>query len=78
MNPFLRFMKKLSLLFGRGRFRSELEEEMAFHRGRRAIDHQGGKTFELGDNVGQAVKPGELWGQSRLSNFTIVETEKHS
>ena len=33
MNPFLRFVKKLSLLFGRGRFRSELEEEMAFHRG---------------------------------------------
>jgi hypothetical protein len=32
MNPFLRFMKKLSLLFGRGRFLSELEEEMAFHR----------------------------------------------
>lgn len=33
MNPFLRFMKKLSLLFGRRRFLSELEEEMAFHRG---------------------------------------------
>jgi macrolide transport system ATP-binding/permease protein len=32
MNPFLRFMKKLSLLFGRGRFLSELEEEMTFHR----------------------------------------------
>jgi len=26
-------MKKLSLLFGRGRFLSELEEEMAFHCG---------------------------------------------
>ena len=25
-------MKKLSILFGRGRFASELEEEMAFHR----------------------------------------------
>ena len=37
MNPFLRFMKKLSPLFGRGRFRSDLELEMAFHRGRRAI-----------------------------------------
>ena len=33
MNPFLRFMKKLSLRFGRRRFLSELEEEMAFHRG---------------------------------------------
>jgi hypothetical protein len=32
-----------------------------------AIDHRGGKTFELGDNVGQAVKPGELWGQGRTS-----------
>jgi hypothetical protein len=45
MNPFLRFMKKLSLLFGRGRFRSELEEEMAFHRGRRAIDHPEGRAL---------------------------------
>lgn len=54
MNPFLRFMKKLSLLFGRGRFLSEPEEEMAFHRGRRAIDHRGGKSFDLGDDVGQA------------------------
>ena len=27
MNLFLRFVKKLSLLFGRGRFLSELEEE---------------------------------------------------
>ena len=33
-----------------------------------AIDHRGGKIFELGDNVGQAVKPGELWGQGRTSS----------
>ncbi len=45
MSTFIRFMKKLSLLFGRGRFLSEPEEEMAFHRGRRAIDHRGGKTL---------------------------------
>ena len=32
-----------------------------------AIDHRGGKTLELGDNVGQAVKPGELWRQGRTS-----------
>jgi macrolide transport system ATP-binding/permease protein len=32
MSPLTRFMKKLSILFGRGRFGSELEEEMAFHR----------------------------------------------
>src|ERR1700685_1154976 len=32
MNPITRFMKKLSILFGRERFVSELDEEMAFHR----------------------------------------------
>ncbi|HEY4765959.1 MAG TPA: ABC transporter permease [Candidatus Sulfotelmatobacter sp.] len=32
MNPITRFMKKLSILFGRERFASELDEEMAFHR----------------------------------------------
>jgi hypothetical protein len=32
-----------------------------------AIDHRRGKTFELGDNVGLAVKPGELWGQGRTA-----------
>jgi predicted permease len=31
MNPFTRFVKKLSILVGRGRFLSELDEEMAFH-----------------------------------------------
>ena len=28
-----------------------------------AIDERGGKTLDLGDNVGQAVEPGELWRQ---------------
>jgi macrolide transport system ATP-binding/permease protein len=32
MNALSRFAKKVSLLFGRQRFRNELEEEMAFHR----------------------------------------------
>jgi macrolide transport system ATP-binding/permease protein len=32
MNPFSRFVKKLSILFGRARFHSDLDEEMAFHR----------------------------------------------
>jgi macrolide transport system ATP-binding/permease protein len=32
MNPVTIFMRKLSLLFRRNRFRSELDEEMAFHR----------------------------------------------
>ena len=32
MNPLSRFMRKLSLLLGRGKFRRELDEEMAFHR----------------------------------------------
>ncbi|HEY6293916.1 MAG TPA: ABC transporter permease [Terriglobia bacterium] len=32
MNAFIRLVKKLSILFSRGRFHSELDEEMAFHR----------------------------------------------
>lgn len=32
MNAFITFAKKLSILFSRGRFHSELDEEMAFHR----------------------------------------------
>lgn len=32
MNSIARFIKKLSLLFGRSRFRRDLDEEMAFHR----------------------------------------------
>ena len=32
MNPIARFVKKLSILFGGGRFANELDEEMAFHR----------------------------------------------
>ena len=32
MNPFTFFVNKLSLLFGRDRFRNELDEEMSFHR----------------------------------------------
>jgi macrolide transport system ATP-binding/permease protein len=32
MNPVSSFMKKLTILFGRNRYRDELEEEMAFHR----------------------------------------------
>ena len=31
-NAFTRFVKKLSILFSRERFASELDEEMAFHR----------------------------------------------
>ncbi len=32
MNLFRNFMTKLSALFGRRRFRDDLDEEMAFHR----------------------------------------------
>jgi len=32
VNPFSRFVKRLAILFGRARFRSELDEEMDFHR----------------------------------------------
>jgi len=33
-----------------------------------AIDDRGWKTLDLGDNVGQAVKPGELWRQGRRTS----------
>src|ERR1700733_6350736 len=36
MNPFTRFMRKLSVLLGRRRFLNELDEEMAFHRAQAA------------------------------------------
>jgi macrolide transport system ATP-binding/permease protein len=32
VNKAIQFLKKLSIFFGRGRFRNELDEEMAFHR----------------------------------------------
>ena len=32
MNAITRFVKKLTILFGRKRFSGELDEEMAFHR----------------------------------------------
>ena len=35
-----------------------------------AIDDRGGKTLDLSDDVGQAVKPGELWRQDRTSAAT--------
>jgi hypothetical protein len=38
-----------------------------------AINDRGGKTLDLSDNVGQAVKPGELWRQSRTSAVTAPE-----
>jgi hypothetical protein len=28
---------------------------------------KGGKALDLGDNVGQAVKPGELWAETDLA-----------
>jgi macrolide transport system ATP-binding/permease protein len=45
MNPFLRFIKKLSILLGHKRFLSELDEEMAFHRAQAAEEFiAGGMT----------------------------------
>jgi hypothetical protein len=38
-----------------------------------AIDDKGGKTLDLGENVGQAVNPGELWRQGRTSAATDPE-----
>ena len=47
MNAIARFVKKLSILFSRGRFHSELDEEMAFHRSQMEKEFRdGGMTPE--------------------------------
>ena len=47
MNPFTRFAKKLLMLFGRGQFHSDLDEEMAFHRAQMEKEFiDGGMTAE--------------------------------
>ncbi len=38
-----------------------------------SIDNRAGKSLDLGDNVGQAGKPGELWRQGGTSAATGLE-----
>ena len=68
MNPFIRFMKKLSLLFDRGRFLSELDEEMAFHRA------QAEKEFVAGGMTPQAARYAAM---RQFGNATKLREQSH-
>jgi macrolide transport system ATP-binding/permease protein len=68
MNPFLRFMKKLSILLGRGRFLSELDEEMAFHRA------QAEKEFAAGGMSPQAARYAAM---RQFGNATKLREQSH-
>ena len=63
-----RFMKKLGILFGRERFRSELDEEMAFHVEQAAEEH-----------VASGMSPEEARyaAKRQLGNATLVKERTH-
>jgi macrolide transport system ATP-binding/permease protein len=63
-----RFIRKLSILFGRNRFRSELEEEMAFHRAEKQ------KAFIA---QGMAAEDARLAAERHFGNRTRLKEESH-
>lgn len=69
MNPFFRFVKKLSIFFGRSRFRSDLDEEMAFHRA------EAEKEF-----VRQGLTPesARLAAARQLGNAALLKDRTHA
>src|SRR5882762_9324275 len=68
MNPFTQFMKKLSILCGRGRFLSELDEEMAFHCA------QAEKEFVAGGMTPQAARYAAM---RQFGNATKLREQSH-
>jgi predicted permease len=68
MNPIARFLTKLSLLFGRSRFRSELDEEMAFHRS------QAEKEFVAG---GMTLEAARYAAMRQFGNATLLKEQSH-
>ena len=68
MNPFIRLMKKLSLLFDRGRFLRELDEEMAFHRA------QAENEFVAGGMTPQAARYAAM---RQFGNATKLREQSH-
>ena len=62
------FMKRLALLFGRKRFRSELDEEMAFHRA------EVEKEFAA---AGMTPEEARYAAMKRLGNATRLREESH-
>jgi predicted permease len=68
MNLLSRFTKKLSILFRRDRFRSELDEEMEFHRA------QAAKEFEAG---GMSAEDARLAALRQFGNATRLREKSH-
>ena len=68
MNPFIRFMRKLSILLGRRRFLNELDEEMAFHRA------QAAKEFIAGGMTPQAARQAAM---RQFGNVTRLREQSH-
>jgi predicted permease len=68
MNSISRFVKKLSILLGRGRFGSELDEEMAFHR------EQAEREFIAGGMTPEAARYAAM---RQFGNTTRVKEKSH-
>ena len=68
MNPFTFFSRKLALLFRRNRFRSELEEEMAYHR------EQAENEFLAS---GMSAEAAHRAAARRFGNATLRREESH-
>ena len=68
MNPFIRFMRKLSVLLGRRRFLKELDEEMAFHRA------QAAQEFLAGGMTPEAARQAAM---RQFGNVTRLREQSH-
>jgi macrolide transport system ATP-binding/permease protein len=69
MNPFTLFTKKLNLLFHRNQFRSDLDEEMAFHR------EQAEKEFIAS---GMSSQQAHVAAARQFGNATHLREQSHS
>ena len=68
MNAISRFIKRLAILFGRTRFRGELDEEMAFHR------EQAEREFVAGGMTPEAARYAAM---RRFGNAVRVKERSH-
>lgn len=68
MNPLSWFLRKLSLLFRRARFRNELEEEMAFHRARMEEELAAG---------GMTAEAAHTTAMRKFGNATLIQEKSH-
>ena len=68
MASFVRFLRKVRLLFGREKFRDELNEEMAFHRAEAAREFVDG---------GMSVEAAHYAARRRFGNATRLNEQSH-